>query len=46
MAWDSTLLSFNRQYTDILGQEKARAKLERGIKIEKGDIDAYIAKFE
>jgi hypothetical protein len=44
--WDSTLLSFNRQYTDILGQEKARAELERGIKMEKGDIDAYIAKFE
>jgi hypothetical protein len=21
--WDSTLLSFNRQYADILGQEKA-----------------------
>jgi hypothetical protein len=44
--WDSILLSFNRQYTDILGQEKARAELERGFKMEKGDIDAYIAKFE
>jgi hypothetical protein len=44
--WDSTLLSFNRQYTDVLGQEKARAELERGFKMEKGDIDAYIAKFE
>jgi hypothetical protein len=44
--WDSTLLSFNRQYADILGQEKARAELERGFKMEKGDIDAYIAKFE
>jgi hypothetical protein len=44
--WDSTLLSFNRQYADMLGQEKARAELERGFKMEKGDIDAYIAKFE
>jgi hypothetical protein len=40
------LLSFNRQYADVLGQEKARAELERGFKMEKGDIDAYIAKFE
>jgi hypothetical protein len=44
--WDSTLLSFNRQYADILGQEKARAELDKGFKMEKGDIDAYIAKFE
>jgi hypothetical protein len=44
--WDSTLLLFNQQYADILGQEKARAKLNRGFKMEKGNIDAYIAKFE
>jgi hypothetical protein len=44
--WDSTLLSFNQQYADILGQEKATAELERGFKMEKGNIDAYIAKFE
>jgi hypothetical protein len=44
--WDSTLLSFNHQYADVLGQEKARAELERGFKMEKGDINAYIAKFE
>jgi hypothetical protein len=44
--WDSTLLSFNCQYADVLGQEKARAELERGFKMEKGDINAYIAKFE
>jgi hypothetical protein len=44
--WDSTLLSFNRQYADVLGQEKARAELERGFKMEKGDINTYIAKFE
>jgi hypothetical protein len=44
--WDSTLLSFNRQYADVLGQEKARAELKRGFKMERGDIDAYIAKFE
>jgi hypothetical protein len=44
--WDSTLLSFNKQYADLLGQEKARAELERGFKMEKGDIDAYISKFE
>jgi hypothetical protein len=44
--WDSTLLSFNRQYADLLGQEKARAELDQGFKMEKGDLDRYIAKFE
>jgi hypothetical protein len=44
--WDSTLLSFNHQYADLLGQEKARAELKRGFKMEKGNINAYIAKFE
>jgi hypothetical protein len=44
--WDSTLLSFNRQYADLLGQEKARAELDQGFKMEKGDLDGYITKFE
>ena len=44
--WESTELSFNRQYADILTQEKAKALLRQGFKMERGDIDGYIAKFE
>jgi hypothetical protein len=32
------LLSFNQQYADILGQEKAQAELEEGIKMERKAI--------
>ena len=44
--WDSTLLSFTRQFMDTLQQEKARLTLHQGIKMQGQDLDNYIAKFE
>src|SRR5258708_2916377 len=44
--WDSTLVSFNRQYVDTLQQEKARMSLRQGIRMQGQDIDGYIAQFE
>ena len=38
--------AFNRQFADVLEQEKAKALLRRGFKMEGGDLDAYISKFE
>ena len=44
--YDSTIISFRRQYTDILQEEKARANIMKGIKMDPQDPDRYIAKFE
>ena len=44
--YDSTITSFRRQYADILQEEKARANIMRGIKMDPEDPDGYIAKFE
>ena len=44
--WDSVSTSFNRQYADILEQEKAKIMLRQGFKMERGELDAYISKFE
>jgi len=44
--WDSTLVSFTRQYADNLQQEKATMNLRQGIKMQGQDIDGYIAHFE
>src|SRR6202453_4618719 len=44
--WESTMQAFNRQFADVLEQEKAKALLRRGFKMEGGDLDAYISKFE
>ena len=44
--WDSTLQSFTRQLVDTLQQEKARMTLRQGIKMQRQDLDEYIAKFE
>jgi hypothetical protein len=35
-----------RQYGDTLCEEKAQAELQQGIRMEKGDVDTYVAKFE
>jgi hypothetical protein len=35
-----------RQYGGTLIGEKVQAELQKGIKMERGDIDAYVAKFE
>ena len=44
--WESTMVAFNRQFADVLEQEKAKALLRRGFKMEGSDLDAYISKFE
>ena len=44
--WDSTMQAFNRQFADVLEQEKAKAMLRKGFKMEGSDLDAYISKFE
>ena len=44
--WESTMQAFNRQFADVLEQEKAKALLRKGFKMEGGDLDAYISKFE
>ena len=44
--WESTMHAFNRQFADVLEQEKAKALLRRGFRMEGGDLDAYISKFE
>ena len=40
------MLAFNRQFADVLEQERAKALLRRGFKMEGSDLDAYISKFE
>jgi hypothetical protein len=44
--WDSTIGAFNQQYADILEQEKAQAKLAKGLCLERGDLDMLITQFE
>ena len=44
--YNSTITSFRRQYADILQEEKARANIMKGIKMNPEDPDGYIAKFE
>ena len=44
--WHSTERSFNRKFADVLTQERALATLKAGIKMEKGDLDGFISKFE
>src|SRR6202453_3982604 len=38
--WESTMQAFNRQFADVLEQEKAKALLRKGFKMEGGDLDA------
>ena len=44
--WDSTMQAFNRQFADVLEQEKAKALLRRGFKMEGSELDTYISRFE
>jgi hypothetical protein len=39
-------VSFNRQYADVLEQEKAQAELGRGLRMQNGDLDGLITRFE
>jgi hypothetical protein len=44
--WDKVQDSFNRQFTNVMEQENAQAKLAGGLKLERGDLDALITEFE
>ena len=44
--YNSTITSFRRQYADILQEEKARAIIMKGLKMDPSNPDGYIAKFE
>jgi hypothetical protein len=44
--WRRTLGSFKTQYSDNMEQERARAELKKGLKMQQGNIDEYVAKFE
>jgi hypothetical protein len=43
--WNGVIGAFNRQYTDVLEQEKAQAELGRGLRMQNGDLDGLITRF-
>jgi hypothetical protein len=44
--WNGVIGAFNRQYADVLEQEKALAELGRGLRMQSGDLDGLITRFE
>jgi hypothetical protein len=44
--WNGVISAFNRQYADVLEQEKAQAELGRGLRMQNGDLDGLITRFE
>jgi hypothetical protein len=44
--WNGVIGAFNRQYADVLEQEKAQADLGRGLRMQNGDLDGLITRFE
>ena len=44
--WDYTEEAFQWKFGDTLSEEQAIAELEDGIKMEKGDLDGFINRFE
>jgi hypothetical protein len=44
--WNGVIGTFNRQYADVLEQEKAQAELGRGLCMQNGDLDGLITRFE
>jgi hypothetical protein len=44
--WTHRFQSFQRQYADNQEQERAENLLQRGIRMQGEDLDAYIAKYE
>ena len=44
--WEYTEEAFQRKFGDTLSEERAIAELEDGIKMEKGDLDGFINRFE
>ena len=43
--YDTVMDSFNMAFTDTMSLQKAKAEF-RSLKMEKGELDTYIAKFE
>ena len=43
--YNTVMDSFNTAFTDTMSLQKAKAEFHT-IKMEKGDLDAYVAKFE
>ena len=44
--WDYTEEAFQRKFGDTLSEERAIAELKSGIKMEGGDLDGFINRFE
>ena len=44
--WDYTEEAFQRKFGDTLSEERAIAELRNGIKMEGGDLDGFINRFE
>jgi hypothetical protein len=44
--WNGVIGAFNQQYADVLEQEKAQAKLGKGLRMQQGDLDGLITKFK
>ena len=44
--WDYTKEAFQQKFGDTLSEEQAITELEDGIKMEKGDLDGFINRFE
>jgi hypothetical protein len=44
--WNGVIGAFNRQYADVLEQEKVQAELGQGLHMQQGDLDGLITRFE
>ena len=44
--WNTLERAFRRTFADTMSQERAQAELKRGVKMEKQNLDEYVAKFE
>jgi hypothetical protein len=44
--WNRVISAFNRQYADVLEQEKAQAELGKGLCMQQGDLDSLITRFK
>jgi hypothetical protein len=44
--WNGVIGAFNRQYTDVLEQEKAQAEIGSRLHMQQGDLDGLITRFE
>ena len=44
--WNTLERAFRRTFADTMSQERAQAELKKGFKMEKQNLDEYVAKFE